>query len=57
MDLLALIIAAVLGLGSAGVVPTDAGSGNTDSCATASSELPPEDTTEARSHIIDLGNQ
>lgn len=53
MDVLSLLIAAVLGLGSAGAATTSA-PGSTDS-GTATSSESPSDTTEARSHIIDLG--
>lgn len=53
MDLLSLILATALALGSSGSVATS--STVNDPGTTTSSETEPTDTTEARSHIIDLG--
>jgi hypothetical protein len=55
MDLLSVILATAIALGSTGGSTTEAGSHIIDLGSTTSSETEPSDNTEARSHIIDLG--
>lgn len=61
MDLITLIFAATLALGTAGAESTapsdttEARSHIIDLGANSTAEPAPSDTTEARSHIIDLG--